>query len=117
VAVICALFGSAAMLWLAGAQDLWMLYAFAIVYGLALGGFGSSFTPLLGDIFGLTRIGSILGVLGVGWAIGSASGPLVGGIVFDVGNSYSPAFLIGAAALGMMVLLTASIQQETKRSS
>ena len=117
VAVICALLGSVAMLWLAWAQDLSMLYVFAIVQGLALGGFVSSFTPLLGDTFGLRRIGSILGVLDVGWAVGAVTGPIVGGIVFDVSNSYSLAFLIGAAALGMIALLAASVRRETERSS
>lgn len=117
VAVVCALFGSAAMLWLVWAQDLWMFYVFAIVYGLVIGGFVSSFTPLLGDFFGLKRIGSILGVLEIGWAIGAVTGPVVGGIVFDVSNSYSSAFLAGAAALAVMALLIASIPRQTERSS
>ncbi len=117
MAIICALFGSAAMLWLAWAPGLPMLYVFAIVYGLALGGFSSSSMALIGDIFGLNRIGSILGVLEIGWASGAIIGPIVGGIVFDAGNSYSPAFLVGAAALAVMALLIASIPRQMERSS
>jgi len=116
IAITCTLFQAGVMVWLIWAQGLWMLYLFAIVYGLANGGLLSSITALLGDTFGLNRIGSILGVLDVGWAIGAATGPMIGGLVFDISNSYSLAFLLGAVAMAIIALLTALIRRETGRA-
>ena len=115
-AVVCTLFQAGAMVWLVWAQDLWMLCLFAIVYGLANGGLLSSITALLGDTFGLGRIGSILGLLDIGWAIGAATGPVAGGLIFDISNSYSVAFLIGAAAMAIVALLIVLIRRETGRN-
>ncbi|MBA7498698.1 L-lactate transporter [subsurface metagenome] len=115
-AVVCTLFQAGAMVWLVWAQDLWMLYFFAIVYGLANGGLLSSTTAFLGDTFGLGKIGSILGVLDIGWAIGAATGPFVGGLIFDINDSYSVAFLIGAAAMAIVALLIVMIRRETGRN-
>lgn len=112
-AVICALLQAGAIIWLIWAQDLWMLYLFASVYGFAYGGLGPSTTALIGDTLGLRQIGAILGVLGVGWGIGAAIGPAIGGLIFDVSGSYSMAFLIGALVMSAVALLVAPIRRET----
>ena len=114
-AIICSLFLAGSMMWLFWAQDLWMLYMFALVYGFTNGGLLSSITALIGDSFGSANIGKVLGVLDIGWAIGAASGPFIGGLIFDVIGSYSVAFLIGAAAMLIVKLLLAPIRRETNR--
>ena len=114
-AIACALLQSGAMVWLAWAQDLWMLYLFAVVYGFAYGGFDSPVTALVGDIFGLRSLGIIIGVLGTGWGIGAAIGPVLGGLVFDVTQTYFLAFLIGALAMLIAVLCLAFVRWETNR--
>ncbi|GAF96447.1 unnamed protein product, partial [marine sediment metagenome] len=113
--IICSLFQAGSMMWLLWAQDLWMLYMFALVYGFTGGGLLSGITALIGDSFGSANIGKVLGVLDIGWAIGAASGPFIGGLIFDVFSSYSVAFFIGAAAMLIATLLLASIRQETNR--
>jgi OFA family oxalate/formate antiporter-like MFS transporter len=116
IAIICTLFQAGAMVWLVWAQGLWMLCLFAIVYGLANGGLLSSITAILGDTFGLSRIGAILGVLDVGWAIGAATGPVIGGFIFDISANYSLAFLLGAVAMAIIALLIALIRREAGRN-
>jgi MFS family permease len=59
----------------------------------------------MADYFGLLNFGSILGVLDIGWAIGSAIGPLVGGLIYDINGSYFSAFLLGSIAMALVVLL------------
>lgn len=115
-AVICSLLQVGAMVWLIWAQDLWMLYLFALVYGFAYGGLTPPVTALIGDTFGLRNIGVILGVLEIGWGVGAAIGPAIGGLIFDVSNSYSTAFLIGAAAMLIVTLLIPLVRQETSRN-
>ena len=114
-AIICILLQAGAMVWLLWAWDLWMLYLFAIVCGFTWGGIGPSMATLVGDTFGLRQIGSILGILDGGFGVGAAIGPVIGGLIFDVTNSYFMAFLLGAAALLVVALLIALIRQETGR--
>ena len=112
-AVICISLDIVALLWLLWAKELWSLYLFALVYGFGQGGFSPAMSALLGDTFGLRRIGSIIGFVDVGFSIGSAVGPLIGGLVFDISNSYSAAFLYGASVLLMAGLLISLVKQKT----
>ena len=108
-ALTCSLLMAGAMVWLNWSQDLWMLYLFASVYGFSFGGITPVLTAQIGDTFGPRNMGMILGVMEIGWAIGAAIGPYVGGLVFDVSNSYSMAFLGGAVAMLTVALLISLI--------
>ncbi len=112
-AVICISLDIIALLWLLWAKELWSLYLFALVYGFGQGGFAPAMSALLGDTFGLRRIGSIIGFVDVGFSIGAAVGPLIGGLVFDISNSYSVAFVYGASVLLMAGLLISLVKQKT----
>lgn len=71
------------------------LYSLLLPYG----GLDPPTVALIGDVFGLSRIGVIIGALVVGWGAGAAIGPAVGGYIFDVNGNYILAFLVGAAAM------------------
>ena len=115
-AIICALLQAGAMAWLIWAQELWMFYLFALVYGFAYGGIVPSVAALASDAFGLRQIGSIMGVLEVGLGVGAAIGPAIGGLIFDVSNSYSLAFLLGAVGMLIATLFIALVRRETNRN-
>jgi len=115
-AIICSLVQAGALLWLIWAQDLWMLYLFALVYGFAYSGMSPSMAALIGGTFGLRRLGTILGILEIGFAIGAASGSAIGGLIFDVSNSYFLAFLLVSVAMLVVAILIALIKQETGRN-
>ena len=87
-----------------------MFYVFSIVYGFALGGFDVPITALIGDIFGVQSLGEIMGVLVIGWGLGAAIGPAVGGLIFDATENYIMAFMIGALAMIVATLFIASIR-------
>jgi len=114
-AVVCSLLQAGVLLWLAWAQELWMLYLFGLLHGFTQGGFSTAVTILIGEAFGLTAIGKILGVLEIGIFIGAAIGPFLGGLIFDVNSSYTMAFLIMAIAVLSRILLVALIRRETRR--
>lgn len=115
-AAICALLQAGAMIWLIWSHDLWMLYLFAVVYGLGYGGFDPPTVALVGDTFGLRSIGVIMATLVIGWAIGAAIGPAVGGFIYDVNKSYFVAFLIGALLMLAAALLVFLIKREVVRN-
>jgi len=114
--IFCALLQAGAMVWLIWAQDLWMLYLFALVYGFAFSGMSPVMAALVSDAFGLGRIGVILGLLEIGFGVGAAIGPVMGGLIFDARGSYSLAFLLGAAAMLIVTLLLSLIRRETNRN-
>jgi MFS family permease len=111
--IICAALHTASLLWLIWVQDLRMLYMFAVLFGLAWGGIVPTMGALIGDTFGLGRLGSILGVTDVGFGMGAAIGPLAGGLIFDTTQSYLLAFLLGAAAMLIGILLIALVRRES----
>ncbi len=81
--VACALLGVGAFIWLIWSHNLWMFYLFAVVYGISWGGFGVVTMAVVGDTFGRRNLGTIMGALEVGFAMGGAIGPAIGGFVFD----------------------------------
>jgi len=104
VGVVCALLHTVAMLWLIGANELWMFYLFAVIYGIGYGGIDPPIVALIGDVFGLRRVGLIMGSLIVGWGLGAAVGPYLAGAVFDASGSYTAAFLAAALAMAGVAL-------------
>ena len=89
-----------------------MLYLFALVFGFVYGSLTIVVTALIGDTFGLRNIGMILGVLEIGWGGGGAIGSAIGGLIFDITNSYTIAFLIGAAAMLIVTLFIALLGEK-----
>ncbi|HSH69742.1 MAG TPA: MFS transporter, partial [Deferrisomatales bacterium] len=108
--VVCLLVQCGALLWLMVANQLWMLYLFGAVYGFLWGGAGTITTVLTVELFGTRSLGTIMGVMSGGWAMGAAAGPAIGGYVFDVSGHYVTAFGTGAAALftaaGLLAILS-----------
>ena len=106
---------SAALLWLTTAQDAWMLYPIAAIFGFGYGGFTALMSLMPAELFGLRSLGVILGFILFGAEIGEAIGPVLAGHIFDITNSYQMAFLISTAVAltgTIMTLLVKPIHQE-----
>ncbi|MDD4860194.1 MAG: MFS transporter [Dehalococcoidales bacterium] len=97
-------------LWLLMAKELWMLYCFAVVFGVGFGGFAVVQSPMIAEYFGLREHGAIFGLVSFANSIGSAAGPLAAGGTFDISGSYYGVFLLctvlGVAGLIVSILLT-----------
>lgn len=100
----------AALLWLVPARELWMLYLFAIVFGLGLGSMGTSESPLVARLFGLKYHGLVYAVTGLGFTAGGSIGPVVMGYIFDVTDSYRLAFVLCAILSGIGLLLMIALK-------
>jgi MFS family permease len=106
---------SAALFWLVPATEVWLLYLCAIFFGFSLGGMGTSESPLVAGLFGLSSHGLIFGVAGLGFTGGSAIGPLVSGYIFDLTHSYKVAFQV-CAALAVVGLIVSAVLRPTKKN-
>ena len=98
-----------ALLWLTGSGSLWMLYVFAVVFGVGSGGWFAQIPVLTSRIFGLRHMGSIYGTILVGAGVGGVTGPIIAGAVFDSLESYRIAFMVAAGFAGG-VLLAATLR-------
>jgi OFA family oxalate/formate antiporter-like MFS transporter len=105
VAIISASFMVASLIWLTQSTNLWMLYIFAIVFGAAYGGIAPPTSSIVGDAFGMRNIGTIFGVLEVGWVSGAAAGPALAGFIYDTTGTYSLAFWLVVAAGCIIIAL------------
>ncbi len=113
--IICFILMSAALFWLVTTEEIWMLYLSGAIFGFATGGLGVLMSPVAAELFGLSSLGVILGVVEFSWSIGGALGPLLAGVIFDMSGSYELAFLV-SAALGITATILALLLRPTGSS-
>ena len=96
---------TAALAWGLIAADLWRLYLFAFVFGVAWGAQAVLRFSITSDVFGLRSLGLLMGVLMVAESVAAGFGLYFAGYLFDVSGSYQGAFWmgIGFSAIGMVM--------------
>ena len=98
-----AIFGqSTSILILLFANEAWMFYAFAVIFGICYGGEMVGFPIINRQLFGANApLGSIYSFQIVGASTGMALGGWLGGVLFDATGAYTSAILV-AAAIGYL---------------
>ncbi len=71
-----------------------IIWLYAIVMGLGVGGWLPTMSMLISTNFGLASYGAIFGVITLAQNIGTATSPLMVGYMYDTMNTYHWAFLI-----------------------
>jgi len=104
--LICCLVLPISLSWLIFARQIWMFYAFAIVFGLAYGGEVPQIVSIVTHFFGLRAASMLMGVVSFGNILGGALGSWVAGKLFDMTNGYQVAFIVAGVA-GLVSLLIA----------
>ena len=119
--IICFIMMAAAFLWLVVGKQTWVLYPFAAIFGFAYGGERGVMPPLVAQLFGLGSLGTILGSVHFAATVGAALGPLLAGAIFDMTNSYQPAWVIctvlSVACVFMVLLLKAPLRKGQRKPS
>jgi MFS transporter, OFA family, oxalate/formate antiporter len=72
----------------------WLLYGYALTFGLGNGVFPSVYAAATADLFFGPSLGTILGVLELGWGLGGFAGSWFGGYWYDRWGSYHGVFAI-----------------------
>lgn len=72
----------------------WLLYGYALTFGLGNGVFASVYAAATADLFLGPSLGAILGVLELGWGLGGFAGSWFGGYWYDRWGSYHGVFAI-----------------------
>lgn len=95
-----------ALIWLLFATEIWMFYVFAVLFGLANGGFMTLLTLVTAELFGLVSLGVVLGGLTFVGLLGEVIGAPLSGSIFDITGSYRIAFLITVGISAVAVILS-----------
>ena len=90
--IICFTLLISGLLWLQIANALWMLALFALVNGLAHGGFYTIISPITAEFFGIRAHGVLFGIVAFSGTLGAAIGPVIAGYIFDITDGYGSAF-------------------------
>ena len=107
VGTLAAVLSIAALTALGAVRDTsapWLLYLYAICFGLG----GGLFTPTIyagaADIFGGPHFGAVSGLLLTGMGVGAVFGPWLGGYIYDRSGTYLPAFVLCGICVGLSCL-------------
>ncbi len=82
----------------------WMLYAFVVFFGLGSGSSGPISATATADLFPGNSLGRILGTFIIGWGLGGALGPYLGGYFYDRIGSYTLPFLLVLVSVSLGLL-------------
>jgi MFS family permease len=103
---LCLVPSSLTLLLLIWAHSAWMLYLYAILHGMTIGGWASLSNVVWASYFGRKHMGAIRGVTApAGNVIGSVS-PVLAGLLWDWTGSYAPAFYGFSAAWLLAAVLS-----------
>jgi len=105
--IICLALLIASFLWLNIAREMWTLYLFAAIYGIAHGGIFTVMSPIVAELFGIRSHGAFFGIVAFSGTVGGSIGPVLAGLAFDVTHSYHLIFmiLIGLASASLLLTL------------
>jgi MFS family permease len=95
-----------------------VLWTFAIVFGFAMGADYMLIPLVMAECFGTTSLGSLLGLIIMGYSLGQWGAPWLAGRVFDARHSYELAWKIMAIAsvIGSAAIYAVSFFSREKRS-
>jgi MFS family permease len=82
--------------------SIWLLYGYALAFGLGNGVFAAAYAAATADLFFGPYLGTILGLLELGWGLGGFAGSWFGGYWYDRWGSYHGVFAltVGITLLG-----------------
>ncbi len=103
---MCLLLQALAFLGFTISTGLRLLYPAAAVFGFSYGGITALFPAVIGDFFGRTAVGAIVGFIFALAGSQAAFGPLIAGYIYNATSSYSTAFELSAALNAAALLLT-----------
>jgi MFS family permease len=97
--------GTLALLAIDDASMPWLLYLYALCYGLGQGSRALVLSAISADIFHGKHFGAIFGFFTFSIGIGGAIGAWLGGFLFDVTGNYRVPFWASLACLAVSVFI------------
>ena len=100
-----------AVIWTLFTRSGWMIYFFAVFFGLSWGVRVTAVPGILGSFFGMHSVGNLIGITSAIGNISSAFVPYIAGYMFDSLGSYTMVFLSLALLLLVAGMLTTMLKK------
>ena len=117
IAAACMLGHTVALMGIAYAGSLWVVYFFAVIHGLAWGARGPLMGAIRADYFGVKAIGTIMGFSSLIVTVGNVFGPVFAGWMADVRGDYETGFMILASMTGAGTVFFLAAKRPSKPES
>ena len=101
IAAACMVGHTVALMGIAFAGSVWLVYFFSVIHGLSWGARGPLMGAIRADYFGVKAIGTIMGLSSLIVTVGNVFGPVFAGWMRDVQGDYQMGFVILAAMTGV----------------
>jgi len=88
-----------------------IIWLYAIVMGLASGGWLPTMSILISANFGLASYGALFGIVTLAQSAGTATGPLMAGYMYDAMNTYHWAFIIFLIPYAVAILAVLAVRR------
>jgi sugar phosphate permease len=110
ICIFCMVAHAVGLVLVAYATNFAMVFAFAVLHGLAWGTRGPLMVALRADYFGPSSFGTIMGFSSLIVMLGMSTGPIFAGLMADIYGNYELGFMILAAGsfLGSFCFLAAT---------
>ncbi len=96
---LCTLIGIVALMLLARAPNLWLLFVFVLFFGIGQGARGPVVAALAARLFPGGGLGGIYGAITLGLGFGASTGSWASGLLYDATGGYQAGFTLAAAAV------------------
>jgi len=110
-------FGIFALLAMHDTSMPWLLYSYAVCYGLGQGSRALVLSAISADIFHGKHFGAIFGYFTFSIGLGGAIGAWLGGYLFDISHSYAIPFWVSLACLVLSVFIVWASGRAVKAQS
>jgi MFS family permease len=90
------------------------IFLFAIIFGLGYGGIFNATPAIVFEYFGARGVGAVMGLFLVFFGLGTSSGGLLAGYLFDRTHRYSVPFTLDLALAGAALLLLLAAARQTR---
>ena len=97
------------------AENNCFIYILLCLYGFSHGGHFTIAPFIIAENFGLKNLGAVFGKITFFGALGSVSGPIVAGAIFDYSQSYYYAFLLVGVLASICVFSLTFLPSDTKK--
>ncbi len=91
-----------------------LVWISSALFGFGMGAFGPLYTMVVQDNFGLRSYGAISGLLSLTSGLTFAMGPIIGGLAYDLADTYRPVFIGVAAVIGVGLLMLTQVRPPSR---
>jgi MFS family permease len=113
--VVCIGLGIITLLTIPATAD--TIFLFAVIFGLGYGGIFNATPAIVFEYFGTRGVGTVMGLFLVFFGLGTSSGGLLAGYLFDRTGTYSLPFTLDLALAGTALLLLLASARQTRMAA